>query len=399
MVDNAYPVRRRLVLNFPGFEPMPAEAHTRRFVREAAKNAPVFDMALDVGEASFVQLSPTSVSAGAVRIVASGSGWSATSDVVVYGLGDLNGLYSARPKIVRLLGGFGALLDFIFSGTFVRFLRTSARYGMFFAYPFVLTLLYAGIALLAALAPLVWIDTLRWWSIPIALGVFWALVYFGARRMHYLLIMDDWTFARDVARGRRPDIQARLRLVSEDVVRRIRASDADEIVFAAHSFGAITAVLALSEALGHAAGQGRPIGLLTVGSSLLKVALHPAAEGLRDATRMIVEAGTPWLDAQSLTDPMNFYKSNPAGSLGIDSGRRPHTTAVRFRNQLTPETYRAIRRDMFRVHRQFVFALERRQPYSFHAILLGPEPFEAVAVRGGVLDAWGLAASPGSATS
>ena len=37
----------RLVLMFPGFEPIPIEAHCRRFVREAAKTAPVYGMTIE----------------------------------------------------------------------------------------------------------------------------------------------------------------------------------------------------------------------------------------------------------------------------------------------------------------------------------------------------------------
>ena len=110
-----------------------------------------------------------------------------------------------------------------------------------------------------------------------------------------------------------------------------------------------------------------------------------------------MRADDPWLDVQSLTDILNFYGSEPA-----QAAHRPrpvpmqNTTKVRFRNQLGEATYRAIKRDFFRVHRQFVFGVERRSHYSYHAILLGPEPFAAVARRGGLADDWaGIAASNG----
>jgi hypothetical protein len=128
--------------------------------------------------------------------------------------------------------------------------------------------------------------------------------------------------------------------------------------------------------------------LLTAGSSLLKVALHPAAKTLRKAVETIVTGPVTWIDAQSLTDPMNFYDSDPPKALGIAAGRAPRILKVRFRSQLTPQTYRAIKYDLFRVHRQFVYAVEKRSAYSFHAILCGPEPFAAVAGRGGLAQAW-----------
>ena len=95
---------------------------------------------------------------------------------------------------------------------------------------------------------------------------------------------------------------------------------------------------------------------------------------------------------QSLTDILNFYGTRPAELLAGRSGPNQNTTRVRFRNQLDPATYRAIKRDFFRVHRQFVFGVERRSHYAYHAILCGPEPFAEVVRRGGLLDDWsGLA--------
>ena len=74
----------------------------------------------------------------------------------------------------------------------------------------------------------------------------------------------------------------------------------------------------LAEALDGQAAPAR-YGLMTVGSSLLKIALHPAAKRLRGAVATIVRAGGPWLDVQSLTDILNFYGSKPARASG---GRR-----------------------------------------------------------------------------
>ena len=61
--------------------------------------------------------------------------------------------------------------------------------------------------------------------------------------------------------------------------------------------------------------RSRRYGLLTVGSSLLKVALHPAAQALRKNVETVASSKTIWIDVQSLTDPMNFYKSDPVRDL------------------------------------------------------------------------------------
>jgi hypothetical protein len=206
--------------------------------------------------------------------------------------------------------------------------------------------------------------------------------------------MDDWAFARDLARGSRPDIEARFALLSADVVRRVEASKAEEILFSGHSFGAIAAIMALADSLKATEATSRA-GLLSVGSSLLKIALHPAAKRLGNAVKTIVVTDSSWLDVQSVTDILNFYGTNPAELIAGRSGPNQNTTKVRFRNQMEPANYRAIRRDFFRVHRQFVFAAERRSHYSYHAILCGPERFAEVVRRGGLSEDWsGIAAAP-----
>jgi hypothetical protein len=288
-----------------------------------------------------------------------------------------------------------AVADFVATGTFFRYVSISWRYGLFFIFP-LLVLVGAGLAAwigyLAAAALFAAQPVLAGWIA--AAAAFLAVFVYAARRLHFLLVMDDWVFARDLARGARAGPGRRLALLATDVRRRIEQSAAEEIVFAAHSFGAIAAVMMLAATLDGRASPRR-YGLMTVGSSLLKIALHPAAKSLRAAVETIVGADGPWLDVQSLTDILNFYGSKPAELLAGRSGPAQTTTRVRFRNQLGEQTYRAIRRDFFRVHRQFVFGVERRSHYSYHAILCGPEPFAEVARRGGLADEWSAVAAAG----
>jgi hypothetical protein len=381
-------VARRLVLVFPGFEPIPVEAHCARFIREAKKNAPVFDMEVAASEPVFAR---EDISTGAFTVQASGAGWRTDTQVVLYGLGDLNEAYAERGAVLRTLAGLAALADFVATGTFLRFVRTSWRYGLFFLYPVGLFLaaLLIGI-LVARFLPGDW----EFRSVA-GLVAFVLALWLTSVKMHFLLMMDDWACARDIARGGRSDIGERIGHVVADIRGRVGAADADEILLAAHSFGAITAILALESVL----RQGQPpveTGLLTTGSSLLKVALHPAAEKLRSAVAAVLGRSITWIDVQSLTDPINFYGSDPKKALGISVGEGPRIIRVRFRNQLGESTYRSIKYNFFRVHRQFVYASEKRTGYSFHAILCGPEHFAEIAANGGLARHWPAPAGSGA---
>ena len=373
----------RLVLMFPGFEPIPIEAHRRRFLREAAKTAPVYGMTIEpvafaAEERSQThrhrQLSRWRRRRGAGRPTEGGH----------LRLGELTGLCGAH--LVRRAVGGRRVCRFRRQWAFFRYLSISWRLRFFFIFPLLVLIgaaLAAWIAYLAGAALVAAAPALCRLSRG-ACASCWCFVY-AARRLHFLLVMDDWVFARDLARGAPTGPGRRLMLLAADVRRRIDRSAAEEIVFAAHSFGAVAAVMMLAATPDGRAGPRRH-GLMTVGSSLLKIALHPAAKSLRAAVETIVEADGPWLDVQSLTDILNFYGSKPAELLAGRSGANQNTTKVRFRSQLDPATYRAIKRDFFRVHRQFVFGVERRSHYSYHAILCGPEPFAEVARRGGLLD-------------
>jgi hypothetical protein len=373
-------VTRRLALVFPGFEPIPVEAHCARFIREAKKNAPVFDMKIGTSEPAFAR---DGISTAGFTAHASGEGWQTDTEIVLYGLGDLNDAYAERGAVLRTLSGLAALADFVATGTFFRFVGTSWRYGLFFLYPIILLLAATLVGALVACS-LPGDREFRWVAGLIA---FVLALWLASAKMHFLLMMDDWACARDIARGGSSDIGERIGLIEADVRRRIETADADEILLAAHSFGAITAVLALESVLRH---RRKPIetGLLTTGSSLLKVALHPAAEKLRNAVAAIVAGPVSWIDVQSLTDPINFYGSNPKKALCIGTGKDPRIIRVRFRNQLGERTYRSIKYNFFRVHRQFVYASEKRTGYSFHAILCGPQPLSEIAANGGLADHW-----------
>lgn len=374
---------RRLVILLPGFEHMPVEAHYRRFVREAGKTAPVYGMNFTEPSSVEITTAEAGVATGRFSLDTQGDDWSVRTDFVLYGLGDITLFYASRNPLTRLLSGLFALLDFIASGTFFRFVMTSWRYALFFVYPL---LVLAGVAV-ASLSAGYLIDDIFPHSpfvLPgTALLVATCLLWFAAAKLHLLLLMDDWTFARDMARGKCPEVMTKMENVIADAASRISQTPNDtEVIVAAHSLGAICALPVIDEALKR--NQSRRYGLLTVGSSLLKVALHPSAVRLRNCVANVAQSTTTWIDAQSLTDPMNFYKSDPIRDLDIAKGRSPVLMQVRFRHQLCDETYKAIRRDFFRVHRQFVFGVDKRTRYSWHAILCGPQRFSDIAARGGL---------------
>ncbi|MEF2552240.1 SoxR reducing system RseC family protein [Aurantimonas sp. A2-1-M11] len=372
-------IEKRLVFVFPGFEPMPITAHMDRFARAAARSAPIWDARLAIEPTDRREASDAPTRRGLLRAELSGSDWRTHTDLVFCDWSDLILSYAGHSPLRRLSAGLVGLADFLFTGTVFRYARVSWRYLFFYLFPLVVIAaallggwLVAG--LVAALLPLTGVAGVLVAGLA-GLGAAWLVLMLADRRVHVLTAMDDWALARDLCRGRNPAIAQRIDEHAKAMHRAVAETQAGEIVIAAHSLGASLAVLALARALADGMRCDRPLHVLTVGSSLMKTALHPAASAQRQAVHdLVVTRRIGWTDCQGLSDPINFYRSNPARSLGIQGGETPIVVRIRFKRLVTPETYRRIKRDFFRLHRQFVLAVERRNAYSFHMLLLGPRP-------------------------
>lgn len=365
------PVSGRLVLLFPGFEPLSAEAHARRFLRGLDQAARIYDLPYtasplalsDLG--GLLQACSFEVHAGERELT--------TTKVVVYGLGVINDAYEASGTLRRTTRGVTSLLEFLTTGTVWRYIRHGWRYSLFYFFPVLLLAASVGLSLAAFL----FLDTPTPTAALATLAILCALLWAANRRLHLLLLLDDWSFARDLARGANDQVCKLMATIARDANERIATCKADETIFAGHSLGTVPAVMALSSALDAKPREGA-LGLMTVGSSLLKIALHPAAHWLRDCVGRILASNCNWLDVQSVADPLSFYKSNPATALKLSSPDRVRILHVRFREQLTAGNYRKMFLNYFKLHRQFVGPVERRTAYSFHIILCGPHPFATI---------------------
>jgi hypothetical protein len=120
-------------------------------------------------------------------------------------------------------------------------------------------------------------------------------------------------------------------------------------------------------------GAGKAIRLVSTGSSLLKVALHPAAGWLREAVGRLANAqAIDWVEYQALVDIINVYKVDPVVALGLPATGKPLVKIIRIRLMVEEHTYRRFRLNFLRVHRQAVMGNERRYFYDYYMLCCGP---------------------------
>jgi pimeloyl-ACP methyl ester carboxylesterase len=375
-------VTRRAVFLIGGYERNDSAGFFRRLRRELDRFRACWSVKADMG-------APETAAAGIAAtapVEYRGPDGLCRTDLTFLSFDDIVYRDGARPFVVRLLAYIVAVTDYVFSGTLVRFFRANWRFALYFLYP------------LVALAAFVWGGTLAYrvvarfsfsgmplvavlvgCAVTVALG--WA---FG-RRYFVFHLMDLWSFSREHLRCRRPDMDARIDEWAALIDERLAATSFDEVLLVGHSTGGAIILDVADRLVQRLAAQDRTADftLLTVGSTSLKVALHPAAHRARSRLEGLARHKTiRWTEFQALTDIINFYKCDPYRMAGLTHDRRdafPLMYQVRFREMLNPDAYKRIKRNFFRVHYQFISANSRRYFFDFLMICCGTRRLEAVA--------------------
>jgi pimeloyl-ACP methyl ester carboxylesterase len=188
--------------------------------------------------------------------------------------------------------------------------------------------------------------------------------------------LDDWYFARDFIHRVRPQITQRLDRFASELVRLVRETDADEIVIDGHSLGAPLSLVVVDRALQlepRLSESGKPLHIVSSGSSLLKLALHPAAAWLREVVERVANSpAVYWVDFQAKDDIINAYRVDPLVALGFPASGKPIVKIIQVRAMLEKATYRRLRINYPRIHRQAMMGNERRYFYDYYMLCCGP---------------------------
>lgn len=369
-------VKRRALLFIGGYEPISAETRYRRFIRESKRFEKTWNAKLAV--------SPMTISKdNAIAcwdIDTTGANWRTETKYRLLCWDDFVVADFKRSALQRVSKGFFALVDFIFSGTARRYFRVSPRYGFFFLCP---VLIIAGAAMLSALVPYLLLHfgilSSGYLAFVLAILTFAALIFLSGRFLLLNYMLDDWIFAAELIGEKRGALEERLDRFAREIAKCVNDSKYDEVIIVAHSLGGALIVEALSRALELdplLGTRGSKLWVVGVGSSLLKVGLHPKAGSIRAAVQKVAEApGVHWLEYQTVVDVISFYKVNPVAAMGLPCGRNPMVQNVRMREMLTADTYRQFRGDFFRLHRQWIMGNEARYFYDYFQICCGPASF------------------------
>ena len=370
-------VRKRCFVQLIGYEPVGVEHQHHRFIREMTRFRKAWNVQSEV--------SPLKLSAdGAVARWTTdtrGPNWRVATDYYYFRWDDFVSTDMQESDWWRFPLGIAALFEFILTGTAGRYFVLAWRYGVFFVLPllYILGMIWLSTAITHSIVDRSDLPYSSLWASPLVLGVFVVLRLTFGRMLYIRFALDDWYFARDLVHRARPNIEERLDRFARELVRLARESGADEIIVHGHSLGAPLSLIVIDRALQldpQLCDCGKLLYLVSSGSSLLKLALHPAAAWLREVVGRVAKSpAVYWVDFQARADIINAYNVDPVVALGMPAtGKQPIVKIINIQLMLEKATYRRFHLNFLRIHRQATMGNERRYFYDYYMLCCGPIP-------------------------
>lgn len=364
-------VDKRLVFYFPGFDPLDAGAHQRRYERSAAQSGKTFGLNYSVGPVE------DSEAGSLVNVEAHSAGGETTSAIFIH---DHNAIISnlrALPVWKQIALGFKAGAGVVAEGGAQRYFRHAWRFGLFFLFPFLFIL--AGLLLAGLIASLPWLlglsPLLALLTIPLGVLFFAKAVMPFSARFHTLHLFADWRFALIVGRDE-PMAREWIDAKADAVLLALR-QPADEVLFVSHSMGASLALAVAGRVLEiqPQAFDGRNVSFVTLGGAALQCALLSSAGRLRESIGTLARhREVKWFDIQCISDPVHLYKCHTAQLTGHDVAVQPKLVRIKFKHSLSDERYKKNKLNFLRMHRQYVLGSDRKSGFDFTLLTAGPLP-------------------------
>jgi hypothetical protein len=378
----ARPVQRRHVIYVSGYDPRGAQGYFDLFRRTCDR---------------FERLWPVSARLKPIEIVSEdfahwgvdlhGPHWRTAAHFDFLRLENFIRSDMEKPtgrQVLQALGWFGGDL---LSGTLFRIFAASWRFALHLLYFQSLLLAWLGAAATVAFAADHAAKTFFDWSAPASVAIsllaaFVTLVALRplADRWRLIQISSCWNTLRRFGRGRSTWIDRAVDIGARHLIAVARASKADEVAVVGHSTGGVIAAAIVDRALEldpHLGRNRTRLVLLTLGSVMPAVALHPAAERMRNiVTRLATAPALDWIDCQSRKDVLCFANFDPVDGIGLHVGHErcnPLLWNISFKDMIAPGDYNRFRWDHFRVHYQYILAGDRPAHYDYVLLVGGPK--------------------------
>lgn len=380
--DTARRVRRRHVLYLSGFDPQgPAHYHAL-YAEQAALQAAVSGDRIRVGP----RVRDGTNAAWDVHCEPADGGPPVHTRYEFLRWDDIVRAHWPRGQ-ARLLGlTLATTARLVANGSLWRTLQTSWPAFVALAAPAGLVLAFVfAVAALCGLAAVVWRTGAPMAALLVP-GAGLPLLFFAARhaqaQVQMAWLMRSAAVILRQARGELPALETRLDAFAARLRELSASAELDELLIVGHSSGAMLAASVVARALNADAAllqRPAPPALLTLGQCIPVLSYQPEAAGFRaELATLRAASNLTWLDFTAppdgccfaLMDPTEVCLDGQPAAARAPAG--PKRLSPRFASAFSPGRYRAVRRDRYRCHFQYLMATELPAAYDYFALTAGP---------------------------
>jgi hypothetical protein len=376
-------VRRRCVFYISGFDPKGASHYHALYKEQAALQAKVNGLHIDVGPRRKLE---SGNSAWTLKAVDDGIAVETSYEFMRWD--DIVRAHWPRDQW-QLWGDIIATSWFnVRCGALSKVWELSQPAGLALTLPIALMLAaLLGVPIISALAgALVYTVSTATMPTLLACGATAALLIAVARRIEARFsmywMMRSYGFTRLQALGRAQGLEERLEAMADRLVQRLAENKDDEVLVVGHSSGPIMACSVVARALrrmppaGPAAGPHPVLSLLTLGQCIPILGLLPQAGPFRqELAELARNPQLAWIDFSAPPDGCCFALSDPVAGCGVQEPRQlvdhPKLLSPRFAQMFDEGYYHELKRDKFRMHFQYLMAAHKPAEYDYFRITAG----------------------------
>lgn len=188
-------------------------------------------------------------------------------------------------------------------------------------------------------------------------------------------LMHDYAFSARWRGANPPALEARMAVFRQTIAEALH-DDVDEVLVVGHSSGAHIGISVLADVIREGLPTNRPaLGFLSLGQVVPMVSFLPDATRLRADLHMLSASDAlTWVDVTAPGDGCAFALCDPVSVTGVAPAdkRWPLVISAAFTQTLSPERWKELRWQFFRLHFQYMCAFDRPRDYDYFAITAGP---------------------------
>jgi pimeloyl-ACP methyl ester carboxylesterase len=381
--DGVGTIRRRHVVYVEGYDPLGTQWYFDLFRRTCERSQRIWPITLD--------LQPLEIDTAEFAhwdVDLRGSNWQTATRYDFVRMERFIRADMDQSTARQLIGGLRWCFGDLLSGTLLRIWRAGWRFVLHLLYFQALMLVW--LAGSGAIGVLVGYTLSRYAAAPMpativtaALAALVSLVALRplAEKWRVTQFSSCWVTLRKFGRGEATWLDQVIESAARRVVAAAKANEADELAVVGHSTGGVIAAAIAARALELDPDLGKSgprLVLLTLGSVMPAVAVHPAAHRMRTiVSRLATAHDLAWIDCQASKDVMCFADFDPVGGIGLHVGEErcnPLCWPISFKDMIAPANYARFRRSYLRMHYQYIMAGDRPAPYDYLLLVGGPMP-------------------------